>query len=818
MDETTVYYVDVLLPLHIPGCYTYRVPQEYNGMVAVGQRVVVQFGRQRLYSAVVRRVHSEQPSWKAKYVLSLLDEKPVVTEQQMEFWEWLASYYMCYIGDVMAVALPAGMKLASESSVSIHPDYDGELSSLTKYERQVVQLLSDHPVMKVEDIGTALGIQKVMPLIRTMIERSIIVMDEDIRERFKPKTSTYLKLGKGYESEGEIKVLFDDLERKKRTKQVELMMQFLKLSSFGKNPIAKRLVPQGSALQTLLKNGVLVSEERVENGELKKLDVESRVDEIVLNEGQRIAYDFLSCSKHNVNLLHGVTSSGKTEVYIKLINDVVKAGHQALLMLPEIALTTQVINRIKRYFGDKVGVYHSRFSASQRVDVWRRTMGGGESQFKVILGTRSALLLPFSDLGLIIIDEEHDASYKQQDPAPRYQARDAAIYLAKQCGARVVLGSATPSVESYHNAVTGKYGLVEMMKRYGGYSLPETTIVDMRKASKDKEVHGHFSKTMLDAIEDALHDDKQVILFQNRRGFALHIECDDCHNVPQCVHCDVSLVYHKATNSMRCHYCGYSIPVPHECPACHSTHLRMVGIGTERVEEDLQILFPDAKVGRMDLDSTLQKNQYLELMNDFENRRLDILVGTQMVTKGLDFQHVSVVGIVNADGIVNYPNFRSYERAYQQLTQVSGRAGRHGAGGKVIIQTYNPHHEVIVKVVEGDYKGLFEEQINERRVFRYPPYFRLIEITLRHRDAEVLGAAAEWLAEQLRTVFGNRVIGPEYPLVSRVRALYIKKITLRFERSEAIGDAKRVMMLMADDLTKKEGWSGVSVHFDVDPY
>jgi primosomal protein N' (replication factor Y) len=739
----------------------------------------------------------------------------------MEFWEWMARYYMCYPGDVMAVAMPAGMKLASESAISIHPDFDGELSRLTKYELQIVNILTEHPVMRVLDISRAIGVQKIMPLIRTMIEREVVVMDEELRERFVPRKSVYLRLADEYSSDEAQRALFDDLEHKRRTKQVDLLMQYLQMSHFGKELVAKRTLPAGSAMQTLIKNGILVAEERIESRLKDYSDSDlTPVSSIVLNDEQQRAFDQLN-TKHltlNTFLLHGITSSGKTEVYIKLIDEQVRAGHQVLFLLPEIALTSQIINRLRRYFGDKVGVYHSRFSASQRVEVWRRTMATGEGRYQVLLGARSALFLPFNDLSLVIVDEEHDPSYKQQDPAPRYQARDAAVYLARLWGARTVLGSATPSVESYHNAVTGKYGLAEMTQRYGGFSLPEVVCVDMKKESKEGHVRGHFSDTLLDAIREALAHRQQVILYQNRRGFALRLECDECHQIPQCIHCDVSLVYHKASNSLRCHYCGYSIPVPADCPACHSTHLRMVGVGTERIEEDLQIHFPEARIARMDLDSTLQKNQYMELLNDFAERRIDILVGTQMVTKGLDFEHVSVVGVVNADNLINYPNFRSYERAFQQLTQVSGRAGRHGDAGRVIIQTYNPTHQILQKVEDNDYRGLYADQDNERRVFRYPPYYRLIEVTLKHRESDVLNQAADWLAAQMHGLFGNRVMGPEYPLVSRVRALYLKTITVRFERTENIADAKSLMMQLADTLVKQEGWARVAVHFDVDPY
>lgn len=842
MEEQEVYYVDVLLPLHLPGTYTYRVPREMNGEVAVGVRVVVQFGQKRMYSALVRRIHTVAPRWRAKYILSVLDERPLVTERQMVFWEWMAQYYMCYPGDVMAVALPAGMKLASESTVSIHPDFDGDLSRLTRYELQVVNILTEYGSMRLDDLSRAIGVQKIMPLIRGMMEREVVMMDEELRERFVPRRTTYVRLAEGYGDEGAMRGLFDELERRKRTKQVELLMVLMQKSGFGKEPVPKRELPQGSAMQTLIKNGVLVTEER-EESRLEHYDSASLVpvESIRLNGEQEAAYELLGgrytllsqaqgpasspslgelrgTPRFDTYLLYGVTSSGKTEVYIKLIDEQVRAGKQVLFLLPEIALTAQIINRLRRHFGDKVGVYHSRFSASQRVEVWRRTAtDSDEARYQVLLGARSALFLPFRDLGLVIVDEEHDASYKQQEPAPRYHGRDAAIYLAHLWGARTVLGSATPSIESYHNAMEGKYGLATMAHRYGGFQLPKVEVVDMKQATREGAVHGHFSDTLLRAIGDALSARQQVILFQNRRGFSLRLECDDCHHIPQCVHCDVSLVYHKATNSLRCHYCGYSIPVPTECPACHSTHLRMTGIGTERVEEDLQIMFPEARVARMDLDSTMQKNQYMELLNDFAQRRIDILVGTQMVTKGLDFENVSVVGIVNADNLINYPNFRSYERAYQQMTQVSGRAGRHGEAGRVIIQTYNPGHQLLQKVEENDYEGLYGEQDNERRVFRYPPYYRLVEITVKHSDSEVVNAAADWMAGQLRGAFGQRVMGPEYPLVSRIRAMYLKTITLRFERSEAIADAKRLMMQIADDLVKQEGWGRVAVHFDVDP-
>ena len=842
------YYADVILPLHIHGTYTYRVPQEYNDDIQVGQRVVVQFGPRKLYSAVVRRLHEEVPHYRVKYILAILDAKPIVSESLFRFWEWIADYYMCYVGDVMAIALPTAFRLASESSVSIHPDFSGELSDLTDQELRVVQLLTDHPVMTVDDISRAIGLQKMMPLLNTMIERQIIVMDEDLRQRFTPRTSTFISLTPDYASQEALKNLFDSLEQKKSSaKQVDLLLKFMQLSQMGKQAVARRQLldtndghpVSESALKTLIRNGVLQQEEKVVS-RLEQYESALSPDTIQLNPEQQAAFDYLTHCDKAVSLLHGVTSSGKTEVYIKLINETIRQGRQALFLLPEIALTAQTINRLRKYFGDRVGVYHSRFSASQRAEVWNRTMDPDENRrFQVLLGARSALFLPFHNLGLVIVDEEHDSSFKQHDPAPRYQGRDAAIYLAHLWGAKTVLGSATPSLESYFNAQQGKYGFCEMKKRYGGIQLPEVLCADMREESnRIRRQMGaqaanstHFSKFLLDHIQQALDNHEQVILFQNRRGFSLRIECDDCHWTPTCQHCDVSLVYHKATNSMRCHYCGYSIPLPSECPACHSHHLSMKGFGTERIEDDLSILFPDAKVARMDLDSTAQKNRYIEIINDFQDRRIDILVGTQMVTKGLDFDNVSVVGIVSADNLIYFPDFRAFERAFQQMTQVSGRAGRHGHQGKVIIQTYNPYHQAIRNVIDNDYQEMYHSQIIERRVFRYPPFYRLIDITLKHRDSDVLNEAADLYAAQLRAVFATRVIGPEYPNVARIRGLYIKKILLRFERTEAISEAKKIILDIADRLKSGQfqpnspaidpkadkKYSSLQIHFDVDP-
>jgi len=820
--ERKTYFAEVLLPLHLPDTYTYRVPYEYNSAIKVGQRVVVQFGSKRIYSALVRRIHEEVPAYKTKYLLSILDVEPVVSERQFALWEWMAQYYMCYPGDVMAVAMPSAFRLSSESYIVVHPDFEGEYSNLNENEMKVLTALSEQGRLAVEEVSRITGFQKIMPLLKTMIEKRIIVMDEELKQRYTPKKSTWLALGDDYRDEEAQKALFNELEKRANNhKQLMVLLKFMQLTHMGRTEVPKRTLADdkelsSSALDTLLRKGVLVAKAR-EESRLEHFDATTPVDSIVLNEEQQRAFDALSTSPKAVNLLHGVTSSGKTEVYIRLIDRTLREGKQALFLLPEIALTAQIINRLRKFFGNVVGVYHSRFSTNERAEVWQRAMDPSPHGFQLLVGARSALFLPFHNLGLVIVDEEHDSSYKQSEPAPRYNGRDSAIYLAHLWGARTVLGSATPAVETFFHARSGKYGFAEMTHRYGGSKLPEVLCVDMKEAQRNKEVRAHFSDFLVAHIKEALEAKEQVILFQNRRGFSLRLECDACHWVPECTHCDVSLVYHKATNSLRCHYCGYSIPVPTECPACHSTSLKMKGFGTERIEDDLAIFFPEARIARMDLDSTLQKKRYMEILNDFEDRKVDILVGTQMVTKGLDFDNVSVVGILSADNLISYPDFRAYERAFQLMTQVSGRAGRHGHQGKVIIQTYQPWHQAIRDAMDNDYQRMYDSQIIERRVFRYPPYFKMIDITMRHADKELLNEAAERYAARLRQQLGDRVMGPEYPSVMRVRNQYLKKIMVRFAVGEPIGEGKRIMLRLADELLHDKQMSRLTIIFDVDP-
>lgn len=820
--ERRTFFVDVLLPLHLPDTYTYRVPYDYNDFIKVGQRVVVQFGSKRLYSAIVRRVHENVPSYTTKYVLSILDLEPIVTERQLLFWEWMATYYMCYPGDIMAVAIPSAFRLSSESYIVVHPDFAGEYNDLSEDEIKVLDVLSRKERLEISEVVEITGYQKIMPLIKTMIEKHIILMDEELHQRYTPRRSIWLTLNEKYKDEAELKQLFDTLEKKSvNHKQMLALMHFMQLSGFGTKDVKKKELTDNkdlsaSAIETLIKKEVLVQMQR-EESRLEEYESTIDVGSITLNGEQQQAFDTIEASQKAVNLLFGVTSSGKTEVYIRLIDQMLKDGKQVLMLLPEIALTAQVINRLRKYFGGAVGVYHSRFSTQERAEVWLRTMDKSESGYKLLLGARSALFLPFHNLGLVIVDEEHDSSYKQNDPAPRYNGRDCAIYLAHTWCAKTVLGSATPSVESYFNAQSGKYGYAELQHRFGGIEMPEVLCVDMKDAQRKREVQMNFSKFLLDHIHEALQRKEQVILFQNRRGFSLRLECDVCHWIPQCKHCDVSLVYHKASNSLRCHYCGYSIPVPQECPACHSTTLKMKGFGTERIEDDLAILVPEARIARMDLDSTSQKKRYVEILNDFDDHKIDILVGTQMVTKGLDFDNVSVVGILSADNLISFPDFRAYERSFQQMTQVSGRAGRRGKQGKVIIQTYQPYHQAIRDAMENNYISMYNSQIVERRVFKYPPYYKLIVITIKHLKEDVTNDVAALYAVRLREQFAERVMGPEYPSVARIRNQYLKRIMVRFAVGEAINEGKRIMLRIADEILKDKAFARVQIVFDVDP-
>jgi primosomal protein N' (replication factor Y) len=824
------FFADVILPLAVPNLYTYRVPFDLNDSVAPGKRVVVQFGKGKLYSALIRRIHEIPPKqYTAKYIDSVLDENPIVNEKQFALWEWMSAYYMCNIGDVMVAALPGGLKLASETTIVLNHGFAEALlqKELSEKEHAIVEALEVRSVLSLNDVLQIVEQKTVYPLIKSLIEKGIVLIQEELKEKYKPKLESYVRFTAFTDKEENLKPVFDSLE-KKAPKQLEVIMAVINLSKrysdekaeVRKAEIMRMVEGAEAAMRSLVKKNLIEIYEK-EVGRLGKFEGENKIaalNDIQQNVLQSIRQQFEKENK-DVVLLHGVTSSGKTEIYVKLIEKALREKKQVLYLLPEIALTAQIINRLKKYFGEVVGVYHSKFNENERVETWNNVLGSGPDAGRpaLIIGARSALFLPFSDLGLVIVDEEHDTSYKQYDPAPRYNARDAAIYLAHIHKAKTLLGSATPCVESYFNAQEGKYGFAAIMERFGGVQMPEIEIADVKEATRKKQMKSHFSPLLLDTIKLALEKKEQVILFQNRRGFAPQLECNMCAWVPHCVNCDVSLTYHKASNQLRCHYCGYSIKPPSKCAACGDSDLRMKGFGTEKIEEELTIFFPKARIARMDLDTTRSKFAHQHIIEDFENGNIDILVGTQMVTKGLDFDNVSMVGILNADSMLNFPDFRSFERSFQLMAQVSGRAGRKSKRGKVIIQSHNPEHAIIREVIANDYLSMYTNQLLDRKDFNYPPFYRLIGLQVIHRDQDLVNDAAKFLADALKKYFQKRVLGPEFPLVSRIRNQYHKNILLKIEREGSVAQAKKIMSDIFMKFKADAHYKSVRIRVDVDP-
>lgn len=825
-------FAEVLLPLPVPGTFTYRIPLEMNNEVQPGKRVVVQFGKKKIYTGLVKLIHRKVPTeYTPKYILSILDPAPVVNELQFRFWDWIADYYMCHPGEVMNAALPSALKLASETRIVQHPDFDGKTDHLNEKEYLVAEAIDIQKTLTVSEVSRIVEYKKVIPLIKNLIEKKVVLVEEELKDRYKPKIESFVEFTETYRQESNLQKVMDELE-KRAFKQLELLMTFMRMT--GNNGDLDGVVPKAELLKiantsaaplnALVKKGVLEITDR-ESSRLEAFDALTSPDTILLTGQQQSAFDRIKSlfEEKNVVLLHGVTSSGKTEIYIRLIQETLDRGKQVLFLLPEIALTTQIINRLRKYFGDLVGVYHSKYNEFERVEIWNNVIKSGDevadenTKYRVILGARSALFLPFANLGLVIVDEEHDTSYKQYAPAPRYLARDAAIMLAGMHGAKTLLGSATPSVESYFNATHDKYGLAELTERYGGVQMPEILVADLKNETRRKLMKSHFSSLLVKNTEEALDKKEQVILFQNRRGFSLRLECEQCNWLPTCKNCDVTLIYHKYNNQLKCHYCGYSTRVLERCPECGYTGLKMKGFGTEKIEDDLAIIFPKARIQRMDLDTTRSKNAYQKIISDFEERRIDILVGTQMVTKGLDFDNVSIVGILNADNLISYPDFRSFERSFQLMAQVSGRAGRKQKRGKVIIQSYNPYHAVIRYVIDNNYDLMYRSQVQERKLFKYPPFFRIIELQVQHKDPNFVNAAANELALALRQQLGKRVLGPEYPIVSRIKNLYLKNILIKLEKSEKTAPMKTRIADIIDAFNTRSQYKAARVVVDVDP-
>lgn len=793
-------FADVIVPLGVPNKYTYRVPAELNESVQVGKRVLVQFGKTRVYSGIIYNVHEQPPKgYEAKYIESVLDDAPVVTTTQLKFWDWMSFYYCANPGDVMNAALPSGLKLSSTSHIQLNGDFNFEETNHTFFtEREHLLLDALHATDNIsfDDASKILNVKSAHPVINNLLKKNAVVVYEEVKDKYKPKLVSFIRLEKQYLNETSLGDILTKLE-KKAFKQAEALLCFLQLSKGNannpenwvrKSEIAKKVEP--AAINALVKKGIF-EEHEFEVGRLlfeKGNNTDKKLNAIQEKALAEIKQEF---EKDKTVLLHGVTGSGKTEIYIQLIKDTIAKNKQVLFLIPEIALTTQLITRLRAVFGEQVGVYHSRFSENERVEIWNNVLRQGENtneetkQYKIILGARSSMFLPYSNLGLVIVDEEHDNSFKQHDPSPRYNARDSALYLASLHKAQVLLGSATPSIESYFNAQQNKFSLVKLDTQFVTSGGTTVEVADVNYFEQTNQMKTCLTPPLFEAIEEALKKKEQVILFQNRRGFAPYTECKQCANVPHCIQCDVSLIYHKHKDKLVCHYCGYTVAPPKTCAACGSSQLQFKGLGTEKIEEDIEILFPNAKIARMDLDSTRSKYAYKQLIDDFEGGQIDILIGTQMVTKGLDFSNVNVVGILNADSILNFPDFRSFEKAYQLITQVRGRAGRSDKKGKVFVQTSQPKHVVIDHIIENKLSDFYAGILEERKQYNYPPFSRLFELTVVSKDINEVNHLSHELMLLLKPHFGDNLLGPEFPLVSKIKNQYYKCVLLKSNKQEA---------------------------------
>jgi len=825
MNDRLTLFADVILPVPIHRAFTYRIPFELNESIGIGCRVIVPFGKNKMQTAIVIEVHDKIPfSYQSKYIEAVLDVKPIVNSNQLKFWNWISKYYMAPLGDVMNAALPSHLKLASETKLTLHPEYKDNLTQLSPREIDIVDFLEHKGDCDIKELSDLLSLKTVQPLIKDLIERRVLISREEIKRRYTPKTALCYQLSPQFQIEQNLNILMEELEGKqKNKKQIQAIIEILhnKIEHGSFLPIQKlHLVQKGvspSALNTLEKKGVLHAERfQIDRINPKNEQIEGFKE---LSNPQMTALKQLESSMktNQVTLLHGVTGSGKTEIYVQIIQDFLDQGKQILFLLPEIALTTQLILRLSAYFGEKIGVYHSKFNQNERVEIWNKVLNDDPNEFRIILGARSSVFLPYQSLGLIIVDEEHESSFKQYDPSPRYNARDAAVVLGHMHQANVILGTATPSMESYFNATTGKYGLVELSERYKGLQLPNVLCADVKRERKLKNMNSHFSNFLLEQMDDVLQKGEQIILFQNRRGYTPLWSCEICNWTPKCNYCDVSLTYHKLANQLKCHYCGFTTNPVGSCPSCGSSRLNMIGFGTEKIEDELSLIFKDKVIKRLDLDTTRSKNAYEEILTDFDNGLIDILIGTQMVTKGLDFNNVYLVGILDADMLLNRPDFRAYERSYQLMSQVSGRAGRLEKQGKVIIQTGDPDHWVIQLVSDHDYKGFYDNEIIERENFSYPPFYKLISLTLKHKNLNLVEVAAKELATSLRNVFKERVIGPEFPLIQKIKNQYLKEIKLKIERTAPEQKVKEKINEICDDFYKRIELKPVKIVIDVDP-
>ena len=819
------FFIQVILPLSLPQTFTYSVSEAEFECLKVGMRVAVPFGKSKFYTGLVSELHHNAPTlYEAKEIQQIIDDKPIVTEIQLQHWQWIASYYMCTLGEVYKSALPSALQLESETIISHKQDFSIDEAQLSDEEYLLVEALNQQSSLKIQEVISILNKKNILPIIQALLAKNIISLQEEMVEEYKPKLVRYIRLYPEFNAAEKLEELL--LALKNAQKQKDLVMCYFQLQATTKKPISvKELTEFSSAtsavVKTLIDKGIFeeyyIQEDRVSFDAVSK-------SQLVLSEPQNKALSEIQTvfESKEVALLHGITASGKTEVYIKLIESFLEQKKQCLYLLPEIALTTQLVSRLTKHFGNKVAVFHSKYSNNERVEVWNQVLNSSNPQSnhkaQIVIGARSAMFLPFQDLGFIIIDEEHEQTFKQTDPAPRYHARDAAIVLAGFHKAKVLLGSATPSIETYFNTQNNKYGLVELHERFGNAVLPDIELVDLKDSYFRKKMTGHFSQKLIDSITEALSNGEQIILFQNRRGYSPVIECMTCGHVPQCSQCDVSLTYHKFKNQLRCHYCGYSIAKPTNCHACSGIDLTSKGFGTEQIELELASLFPTKNIKRMDQDTTRGKYAFEKLIDSFKNREIDILVGTQMLAKGLDFDNVSLVGILNADSMLYFPDFRAFERSFQMMTQVSGRAGRSDKKGKVIIQTYNTNHNTIQQVVQNDYLSMFKEQLYERKIYNYPPYFKLIKLTLKQKDFDKLKEGSMWLYQVLKQQFDIPVLGPEEPAINRIRNEYIRTILIKIPQEKSLGSTKKTIQKILNSFASVSQFRAIKVAVNVDFY
>ena len=815
------FFINVILPLPLEKYFTYSVTKDEADFLRPGIRVAVPFGKSKIYTGIVAEVHQNAPEiYDAKPIEQILDKVPVVTAGQLKFWGWIASYYMCTEGEVLRAAIPSAFLLESETIVQLLKGVEVNDEDLSDDEFLLFEALQAQSSLKINEIIQLLDKKTVLPVINSLVEKKVVVVNQEIYEQYKPKTERYVKLHERFSEESSMHELLDDLSRAPKQREVIFALfgiQAKEKSRVKLSELAKKSKASASVIKSLIDKGVL-EELKLETSRFN-YNLDPVAERVQLNEYQEQALQEIETAfdTQDVCLLHGITSSGKTEIYVELIQKAISSGKQVLYLLPEIALTAQLIARLQNYFGEKVLIYHSKYSVNERVEVYQNVLQNKENA-RIVIGVRSSIFLPFHDLGLIIVDEEHESSFKQYDPAPRYHARDAAVVLGKMQNSKVLLGSATPSLESYFNADHSKYALVNLDRRYGNVLLPEIEVVDIKEKHRRKRMTGHFSDRLLEEIKETLKEREQVILFQNRRGFSPILECNTCGHSPQCPNCDVSLTFHSHNNQLRCHYCGYHMAMQQKCIACGSVELSTKGFGTEQVETELKALFPDHKIGRMDLDTTRGKYGYEKIIAAFEEGEVDILVGTQMITKGLDFRNVRLVGIMNADNLLNFPDFRAHERSFQLMLQVAGRAGRTQKRGLVLIQTYNPHHQIVQQVSTNSFHEMYREQLEERRNYKYPPFFRLIRITLKGRDYSRVNEGADWLAISLKNTFKENVLGPEFPPVARIRNEYYKNILIKIPQRQSLSKTKALIERILQSFKAIGAYRGVKTVVNVDPY